>query len=110
MIRYNLISSTFVTGKIAMIHTGFMVSLNTLIWLLKYKGNKRAATLFAEVIYSYLVEELADAFLFEASSKPVLIPMPRDAKRIKKYGHNQTKLIADELALLDKEQSFTIKE
>ena len=72
------------------------------VWLLKYKGKKRLAKVFAEIIYGRIIEELTDLLVFENFQKPILIPIPLAQKRERERGFNQAVLICQKLMELDK--------
>lgn len=78
------------------------------IWLLKYKGKTRLAIVFANVLYAFMLEELADLILFENFRDPILIPIPLSKKRLRERGFNQTELICKELIKLDNNQNFKL--
>lgn len=67
------------------------------IWLLKYKGKFRLATIFAEVLYGRIIEELADLSVLENFHEPILIPIPLAPKRKHERGFNQAELICKKL-------------
>ncbi|MFA5095401.1 MAG: ComF family protein [Candidatus Paceibacterota bacterium] len=67
------------------------------IWLLKYKGKKRLAGIFAEILYERIIEELSELSLMENFRQPVLIPIPLSKKRYRERGYNQAELICREL-------------
>ena len=71
------------------------------IWLLKYKGKKSLAKVFAEVLYGHVLEELADLKIMENFNEPLLIPIPLSRKRLRERGFNQAELICKELVKLD---------
>lgn len=82
------------------------------IWLLKYKGRKRFAKIFANVLYGRILEELADLQIMKNFQRPILIPIPLSFSRKKERGYNQTELMAKELVKLDrksKEISFNLE-
>ena len=72
------------------------------IWFLKYKGKKRLANVFAEILYGKILEELSDLILFENFHQPILIPIPLAPKRKRERGFNQAELICQKLIKLDK--------
>ena len=76
------------------------------IWALKFKNNTKIAELFGQIIYDYLIEELADLKLSHNFNKPVLIPIPISLKKRSERGYNQTELIASKINKLDKNNSF----
>ena len=67
------------------------------LWLLKYKGKKRLANVFAEIIYDKILEELSELSVLENFVEPVLIPIPLSHRRYRERGFNQTELICREL-------------
>ncbi len=72
------------------------------IWLLKYKGKKRLASIFAEVMYGRIIEELSDLSVLNNFREPILIPIPLSKKRYRERGYNQAELICKELIKIDK--------
>jgi competence protein ComFC len=70
--------------------------------LLKYKGKRRLAGVFAEAIYGRIIEELADLTVMENFREPVLVPIPLSGKRRRERGFNQAELICRELIKIDK--------
>ncbi|MFH1402175.1 MAG: hypothetical protein ABIG87_00940 [Patescibacteria group bacterium] len=76
------------------------------VWALKFKNNYRVATLFAEIIYDTLIEELADLKLSANFNNPILIAIPMTKRKIKKRGYNQAELIAQKIAQIDGENFF----
>jgi ComF family protein len=79
------------------------------IWLLKYKGKKRLAGIFAEVMYGRILEELADRMNLENFFHPLLIPIPLAPKRLRERGFNQTLLICKKLVELDTDKNFELQ-
>jgi len=68
-----------------------------MVWMLKYKGDRRVAELFASVLRDVLLEDLAEYALF--SPKEVLIiPIPLSKKRQRERGFNQMELVASQLS------------
>lgn len=67
------------------------------IWFLKYKGKKRLANIFAEVMYDKILEELSELEIMENFRDPILIPIPLSSKRYRERGFNQAELICREL-------------
>ncbi|MFA6300802.1 MAG: phosphoribosyltransferase family protein [Candidatus Paceibacterota bacterium] len=67
------------------------------LWLLKYKGKKRLANVFAEILYDKILEELSELEILQNFTKPVLIPIPLSPKRYRERGFNQAQLICEEL-------------
>jgi competence protein ComFC len=79
------------------------------IWLLKYKGKKRLAKIFAEAMYSRILEELGELAQFENFLEPLLIPIPLARKRMRERGFNQASLLCAELIKLDKNINFGLE-
>lgn len=67
------------------------------LWLLKYKGRKRLASVFAENIYEKMLEELSELSVMENFHEPILIPIPLSPKRYRERGFNQAELICKEI-------------
>ncbi|PIZ86780.1 hypothetical protein COX93_03290, partial [Candidatus Nomurabacteria bacterium CG_4_10_14_0_2_um_filter_30_12] len=65
------------------------------IWLLKYKGKKKLANTFAEIIYGKIIEELSELSMMSNFSNPILIPIPLSKKRYRERGYNQAQLICE---------------
>jgi len=79
------------------------------IWLLKYKGKKRIAVIFAEVLYERILEELSDLTPLENFRQPILIPIPLSNKRKRERSYNQTELICKEIIKLDKKNNLILE-
>ncbi len=79
------------------------------VWLLKYKGKKNLARVFAENIYGRMLEELSDLEVMENFTHPILIPIPLDNKRWRERGFNQVELICRELMRLDQNKNWEMK-
>lgn len=78
------------------------------IWELKYRGNKKVATLLATILHDELLaflEEYAPLTNFEG---PLLIPIPLSKKRERERGFNQCRLLVDEIMRLDGGANFTL--
>lgn len=71
------------------------------LWLLKYKGKKRLANIFAEVIYEKILEELSDLSTMENFNNAILIPIPLSKRRYRERGYNQAELICKELVKIN---------
>jgi competence protein ComFC len=79
------------------------------IWLLKYKGKRSIANIFAEAMHARILEELADLYQFENFREPILIPIPLAPKRTRERGFNQALLICEKLINLDKNKNFKLE-
>ena len=67
------------------------------LWLLKYKGKRRLANVFAEILYEKILEELSELSVMENFTEPILIPIPLSPKRYRERGYNQAELICEEI-------------
>lgn len=79
------------------------------IWFLKYKNIKGLARIFAEAMYSRILEELADLILLENFREPLLMPIPLSKKRLRERGFNQAQLICQELVKIDENKNFKLE-
>ena len=75
---------------------------------LKFRGGSYLAHPLAEAAYDILLAELADRALFSGLERPLLLPLPLSRRRERERGHNQTELLARELAALDGGRSFEL--
>lgn len=71
-------------------------TVRELIWECKFKKNKKAAKLFADLLQERLVADIADRELF-FKTRSIIIPIPSPRSRRNKKGFNQTELIANYL-------------
>lgn len=67
------------------------------LWLLKYKGRKRLAKVFAEAMHPVILEELSELSVMENFREPLLLPIPLSKKRYRERGYNQAELICEAL-------------
>lgn len=79
------------------------------IWALKYKNKRDVAKIFANAIYSHIIEELSDLTQLENFHNPILIPIPISKERKKERNYNQSLLLAEALMDLDKNQNFILE-
>ena len=77
-------------------------SIKKSLWLLKYSGKKRLASVFAKIIYGKILEELSELRIMENFTEPILIPIPLAPKRYHERGCNQAELICKELIKINK--------
>src|ERR1035437_8179055 len=82
-------------------------SIKKSLWLLKYKGKKRLAKIFAEVIYDKILEELSELSVMENFTNSILIPIPLSPKRYRERGYNQAELICEEIIKISKTRYLT---
>ncbi|MCX6755350.1 MAG: ComF family protein [Candidatus Nomurabacteria bacterium] len=75
------------------------------ISLLKYKGKKRLAEIFAESLYGKINEELTDLSIFENFREPILIPIPLSKKRTNERGFNQAELVCKHLIKINNQSN-----
>lgn len=67
------------------------------LWLLKYKGRKRLAKIFAEIIYEKIKEEISELIVLQNFTKPILVPIPLSPQRLRERGFNQAELLCLEI-------------
>ena len=79
------------------------------LWQLKYRGKKRLAGVFAEVMYARMLEELADLAAMENFREALLVAIPLSPGRRRERGFNQAGLICEKLIELDAEKNFTLE-
>ena len=79
------------------------------LWLLKYKGRKRLARVFAEVLYGRMLEELSELGVMENFREALLVPIPLSGKRKRERGFNQALLLCESLVALDNNQNFRLE-
>lgn len=77
------------------------------IWLLKYKGKKKLANIFAEIMYGKIIEELSELSILNNFYEPILIPVPLSKKRYRERGYNQAQLICEELIKIQEKNYLT---
>ena len=91
--------------KLTIVEQGGVLSLFTyrdplirhMIWMLKYKGDRRVARLFGEVLGSYLMEEAADHAAFHPEERLYIVPLPLSRRRERERGFNQMVRVAEEM-------------
>ncbi|MEX2028917.1 MAG: phosphoribosyltransferase family protein [Candidatus Paceibacterota bacterium] len=79
------------------------------LWEFKYKGKKRLAGSFAEILYGKIIEELSELSMMENFNDAILVPIPLSPKRYRERGYNQSELICKELIKLDGNVNFKFK-
>jgi len=80
------------------------------VWLLKYRGNKKAIHLCAEALHDFLLEEVLEEHFWESGEKTILVPIPMSKKHLRERGFNQTLLLADEIVSLDSGEHFEVRD
>jgi ComF family protein len=81
--------------------------IQSALWNLKYKGNKKVASLFASMLHNKIIEIIPDIFL-SSDILPIVIPLPSSRERYKEKGWNQTFILATALEKLDQNKKFII--
>src|SRR3989344_146707 len=81
-------------------------SIKKALWLLKYKGKKRFAKIFAKVMHGRILEELSELSVMENFHDAILVPIPLSRQRYKERGYNQAELICNELIKLDRKNNL----
>ena len=81
--------------------------VRTMIWRLKYRGDKRVAEIFAKRMYDLLCEELAEAALWTNFANPILVAIPVSRRKLHLRGFNQSAAICKALSALDGNRFFT---
>jgi ComF family protein len=79
------------------------------VWLLKYKGKKEFAKIFAETMYPRILEEISELKLLDGFHNPLLVPIPLAPKRHAHRGFNQAELICQNLAKMDGNLNFKLE-
>lgn len=77
-------------------------SIRQLIWLLKYRGVRDIAKIFADWLYEALLDDLAETAIYrEQGGKILIVPIPLSKKRRRERGFNQVEEIARYLTEID---------
>lgn len=79
------------------------------LWLLKYKGRRRLANIFAENLYGKIIEELSELRMMENFRDPLLVPIPLSKNRLRDRGYNQAQLLCEKLAAIDQNKNFKLE-
>lgn len=79
------------------------------VWLLKYKKKKPLVSVFAEVMYGSILEELSDLSVMQNFNDALLIPIPLSSERYRERGFNQAELICKELIKIDNRKNFELE-
>lgn len=80
------------------------------VWMLKYRGNKKAAMLLATLLYDELLAFLEEYAPLTNFTEPLVVPIPLSRNRERERGFNQCKLLTDELEKLDSNRNFAISQ
>jgi competence protein ComFC len=76
------------------------------VWELKYRGNKKIASLLANALYGEMLADISDLAVFSNFKEPLIIPIPISKKRRRERGFNQCELLVEEICKLDGEKTF----
>lgn len=79
------------------------------IWLIKYKGKKRLANIFGEMLYGRIIEELAELVVMENFQEPIIVPIPLSPKRRRERGFNQAELFCEKIIEIDKNKYLRLE-
>lgn len=71
--------------------------VKTLVWEVKYRGNRTLARLAGELLAGELAEWLVELSETENFRAPLLVPIPLAPKRKRERGFNQSELLANEM-------------
>jgi ComF family protein len=81
--------------------------VRTMIWRLKYRGDRSVAKIFAKRMYDELCEELADLSEWSNFRNPLLVAIPISKNKLRLRGFNQSEAICKALATLDGNRFFS---
>jgi competence protein ComFC len=76
------------------------------ITMLKYKGKKRLANIFADVMHGRIMEELSELQILENFRQPILVPIPLSGRRLRERGFNQAELLCNQILKLNSETNL----
>lgn len=79
------------------------------IWEMKYRGNQKIIHLFAEGMADFIIEEIAEEWLFNQKEPILLIPIPLSNKRKLLRGFNQMELFCSALLTYLPKNTFIIE-
>lgn len=71
------------------------------IWFIKYKNKKKLISIFSEILYGVIIEELSELKIMENFQEPILIPIPLSRKRYRERGFNQAELLCKKIIEFD---------
>lgn len=78
--------------------------VRSLIWELKYNGNKIVAEKLGEVLSDVITSEVAERELFDKFERPILMPVPISDKRRMERGWNQSELLTQAIKKQDPDE------
>lgn len=81
-------------------------AVRTMIWRLKYRGEKNVANLLAKRMYDQLCEELSELAEWSNFTNPVLVAIPVSKHKLQLRGFNQSAAICKALTAIDENRFF----
>lgn len=78
------------------------------IWELKYRGNKKIASLLSRLLYKEMIGITGKIKLLSGNEKIILIPIPSSERRFKEKGFNQTYLLGENIEKIDARKIFSV--
>ncbi len=78
------------------------------VWALKYHEEQKIAEMFGNILYSYLLDELADRMIFDDVHLPLFIPIPLSKRKLRERGFNQSEHIIRACAGLDNDKTLEL--
>ncbi len=82
--------------------------LKKAIWAIKYNKNQKIITKFSNLLYEFIIENIAEQMTFSAFNNPVLIPIPMHKDNLNERGYNQSDLIVREIYKIDEGENFDV--
>ena len=79
------------------------------IWFIKYKNKKNLISIFSEILYYVIIEELSELKMMENFQEPILIPIPLSKKRYRERGFNQAELLCKKIIKLDQHKYLRLE-
>ena len=84
-------------------------AVSSMIWRLKYRGDKTVGKLFAHRMYDQFCEELAELSQWQNFKNPLLLAIPVSKHKMRLRGFNQGDCISQALANMDENRFFEYK-
>lgn len=78
------------------------------IGAIKYGKNKKIIEKFSNLLYEFIIENIADEMSFSSFDNPLLIPIPMHKNNLKERGYNQSELIVKKIFEIDQGKNFDI--
>ncbi|MDD5068811.1 MAG: phosphoribosyltransferase family protein [Candidatus Pacebacteria bacterium] len=77
------------------------------IWELKYRGNRKIASLLSALLYERMLREARKRESSEERTKIIVIPIPSSQGRLREKGFNQVHLLVEMMQTHDTEKIFS---